>query len=88
MKVVVLYRPNSEHARLVEEFIRDMEHQYHVGTVETVNIDSRDGWATASLYDVVEYPSILALTNDGQMLKLWQGDQLPRLQEVAYYTHD
>ncbi len=87
MKVVVLYRPNSEHARGVEDFVRELERRSGGRSkVDLVNIDTRDGSATASLYDVMQYPAVLALQNDGQLLKEWQGSTMPLLNEVSYYT--
>lgn len=86
MKVVVLYRPNSEHARSVEEFVTELERRKHGAKVELVSVDTRDGSATASLYDVIQYPAILALQNDGQLLKDWQGSTMPLLNDVSYYT--
>lgn len=86
MKVLVLYRPESEHARMVEMFIHDLEHQHDGAQLEVINIDSRDGIATASLYDIMTYPGILALTDDGQVLRAWQGGELPMIQDVAYYA--
>lgn len=87
MKVMVLYRPNSEHARIVEEFVANLERRNSRSKVELVSIDTRDGYATASLYDVVQYPAILALKDDGSLLKYWQGKAMPLMGEVAYYTH-
>jgi hypothetical protein len=87
MKVVILYRPNSEHGRQVEDFIRDFKDRHEEGRLEVLNIDSRDGSATASLYGVMQFPSILALRNDGSVLKSWEGSMLPMMDEVAYYTY-
>lgn len=87
MKVLVLYRPNSERGRVVEEFVRELEHRISGATVEVVNIDSRDGSATASLYDIMQNPAILVLQNDGYMHKAWQGmDVPPLIDEVASYA--
>lgn len=86
MKVVVLYRPNSEHGRLVETFVHDYQ-AAHDGHLEVLNVDSRDGDATASLYDIMQYPAILVLRDDGQVLKSWEGESLPMMSEVAYYTY-
>ena len=88
MKVVVLYRPNSEHARRVEEFVEELTRRNHDSKVELVSLNTRDGSATASLYDVMQYPAILALRNDGQLLKEWEGSTMPLLNEVSYYTHE
>lgn len=88
MKVYILYRPKSEHARQIEEFLQEFKHRHGERPLEIIDIDTRDGTATASLYDVVDYPAILALTDDGQLLKSWVGREVPPLmQEVAYYTH-
>lgn len=86
MKVVVLYRPNSEHGRQVDDFIRDYKNRHEEGRLEVLNVDSRDGSATASLYGIVEYPAIMALRNDGSVLKSWEGSTLPLMDEIAYYT--
>ncbi|MDL2342450.1 MAG: hypothetical protein QFB87_05230 [Patescibacteria group bacterium] len=87
MKVLVLYRPNSEHGRIVEEFIRDYQRAGHNGTIEALNIDTREGSATASLYDVMEYPSIIVARDDGSILRAWQGSILPLQNEVAAYAY-
>ncbi|MGC1176656.1 MAG: hypothetical protein WA843_01180 [Candidatus Saccharimonadales bacterium] len=87
MKVLVLYRPNSEHGRLVEEFMRDFRSRYPDTRLEVLNLDSREGSATATLYDIMQYPAILALQNDGAVQKVWQGDVLPLMDEVLAYTH-
>ncbi|HVS59008.1 MAG TPA: hypothetical protein VHD60_04745 [Candidatus Saccharimonadales bacterium] len=85
MKVVVLYRPNSEHGRAVETFIHDFQDR-HQGKLEVLNVDSREGSAMATLYDVVQYPTILALREDGSLLRSWEGNELPMMDEVAYYA--
>ena len=87
MKVVILYRPNSEHARGVEEFVHGYTVRYPEAKVETLNIDSREGTAMASLYDIIQYPALMVLTVDGSMIKLWQGETIPRLDEVAAYGY-
>ena len=86
MKVLILYRPNSEHARQVEEFIRDYKNRHEEGRIEVMDVDTRDGSATATLYGIMQYPAIMALRNDGSVLKEWEGDQLPLMDEIAYYT--
>ncbi len=86
MKVCVLYRPDSEHARSIEEFLHEFRHLYPDRKVELVNLDTRDGAATASLYDIVRYPALLALSDDGQLIRSWEGEQLPLVSEVASYA--
>ncbi|MEO6761459.1 MAG: hypothetical protein ABI220_03735 [Candidatus Saccharimonadales bacterium] len=88
MKVIVLYRPDSEHARAVEEFIHDLQRQHNIdaSNLDVLNVDSRDGSATASLYDVMSYPTVLVVQGDGSLIKSWDGGGLPMMNEVAGYT--
>lgn len=84
MKVLVLYRPNSEHARSVETFLHDFEHQYAKDVpVEVLSLDTRDGASTASLYDIVQYPGVLVVDSFGSVVRSWQGETLPLMSEVA-----
>ena len=84
MKLLILYRPDSEHSSEVEAFVRDFQRQYEAGKrVELLSLNTRDGAAMASIYDVVAYPAILALADDGSVLGMWQGMPLPMKDEVA-----
>lgn len=89
MKLLVIYRPNSETARPVETFIRDFQ-RLHAGVgsrMEILNVDTRDGAAMMSLYDLMQHPAILALSDDGQVAGSWVGDTLPLMDEVAAYFY-
>jgi hypothetical protein len=86
MKVLILYRPESEHSRTIEEFIHEYQYRGLDQRIEVLNVDTREGSATASLYDVVQYPAILVLQNDGYPQKVWQGTEMPLLSEVAAYA--
>lgn len=81
-----MYRPNSDHSRIVEDFANDLGRRYSA-KIDLISLDTRDGASTASLYDVMQYPAVLALTNDGQLIKDWQGTNLPLMNEISYYTH-
>jgi len=87
MKILILYQGNSEHERMVLEYVRDFRKQQVTRKVELVDVNTRDGGAMAELYDVVQYPAILALSNDGQILKSWEGN-FPLMNELAYYTQE
>ena len=82
----MLYRPGSEYSRPVEDFARDLEREYQA-RIDLVSLDTRDGSSTASLYDIMQYPAILVLRDDGQLVKDWQGGTLPMKNEVSMYTH-
>lgn len=85
MKAIILYRPNSEHARKVEEFLSIFGRLHPGKETELISLDTREGSATAALYDIVQYPAVAAIQDNGSALKIWQGDQLPLMDEVAAY---
>lgn len=87
MKAVVLYHPSSDHARSVEEFAHDFQKVEAGRKIDLISVDTKDGAAMAALYDITQYPAVLALTNDGRLLNIWS-DQLPLMNEVAAYTQD
>lgn len=86
MKILVLYRPNSEHSRLIDDFVRDYQRHYNNDHLEVLSLDTREGSATATLYDIVQYPAIMVVQGDGSVQKIWQGDTLPLMDEVAAYA--
>jgi len=87
MKVLVLYRPRSEHASSVEAFVRDFRMHHEASNLEVVDVDSRDGSAEAALYGAMNYPAILGLRDDGTVVQSWEGENFPLMDELAYYTY-
>lgn len=82
----MLYRSDSEEGRVVESFIHDFRKSHDVEHLEVLDIVTREGSAMATLYDVMRYPAILALRDDGSVLRSWEGVPLPMMDELAYYT--
>lgn len=85
MRVIVLYRTMSEHRRPVEEFMHEFE-RLTGKSIETLDPDSREGMDFARTYDIVEYPTMVALSGEGQVQAFWRGLPLPTLSEVSYYA--
>jgi hypothetical protein len=84
MKAIILYHPNSEGSRLVEEYAQRF-HDRSGLAIELQSLETRDGASTATLYDIVRYPAVMVLDDAGQMQKSWQEDVLPLMDEVAGY---
>lgn len=84
MKVSVLYRPDSEQSRPVEEFIHEFK-RVHDYDVEMLSLNTRDGAAMASLYDIMQAPAVFVTQDDGRLVQVWAGEQLPLMSEVAAY---
>jgi hypothetical protein len=88
VKLLILYRPISDHATVVESFVRDFKQQHEAGQdLELVSVDTRAGDDMARLYDVTAYPAMLALSDDGVVLNMWMGQPLPLMNEVAGYLY-
>ncbi len=89
MKLVVIYRPESEFSRGVETFIGDFKRRHEgIGRrIEVLNVDSRDGMAMMSLYDLMQQPVLMVLSDDGQALKIWTGEVMPLMDEVVAYFY-
>jgi hypothetical protein len=84
MKAIMLYRPNSESSRIVEEYARDFE-RTRGRTIKLISLNTREGAAIASLYDMMDNPGLIVLRDDGQVVMEWQGTKLPLMNEVAGY---
>ncbi len=84
MKALMLYHPKSEHSRLVEEYVHDFS---LVGTqkIELLSLETREGAAMATLYDIVSYPALLVIDSQGSLHKVWQGQTLPLMNELTGY---
>lgn len=85
MKVVVLYRSKSEHGTPVEEYAREFKRRT-ARDLELLDVDTKAGWDMAELYEVTNYPAILATANDGKLQNMWQGEPLPLMNEVMGYA--
>jgi len=88
MKVLVLYKPNSEHARKVEIFLHDLQKQHDVdqSSLKILDVDSREGIELAKIYDVMSTPAIIVTDNNGGYVNSWAGEELPLMRDVAAYS--
>jgi len=85
MRAVIIWRDNTDYSREVLDWLDEFEKRTS-REVESLDPDHLDGESLAKVYDVVEYPTILALDNEGKLLESWRGTPLPRIDEVAYYA--
>ena len=83
MRVVCIFRNNEDYTRSVTDWLEDF-HRQTGKEIETMNPDENVNFCTT--YDIVEYPTILALGNSGEVLAMWRGRTLPLINEVLYYT--
>ena len=83
MRLTILYRDNSDHARSVTDFLEMLRRRYPDKSAELINIDTREGSATASIHGIMRYPAFLVTTFDGRVLQQWEGLPIPLIDEVA-----
>lgn len=85
MRVRVIYKSESDHAREVINYLRDFSRQTGQ-EIEEINPDTADGAQLCRIYDIVEYPTIIATSEDGSLQNMWRGRPLPTISEVSYYV--
>lgn len=85
MRVVVVFKDQTDYARTVLDYLRDFEKQTG-NKLETLNPDSVEGSRYCEVYDIVEYPTIIASTDEGVLQKSWSGLPLPTIMELSYYV--
>ncbi len=88
MRIAIIYRQQSDHARPVYEFIETMRRRYPDKKIVEVEIDTRDGAAEATMYGIMRYPAIVATAYDGRILGLWEGLPMPLIDEIVGATID
>ena len=87
MRAVIVWNEQTDYAREVREWLDDFERTLGPGRIESIDPETRDGSDFAAAYDVVEYPTILALDEDsGKVLASWRGTPLPQVDQVAYWA--
>lgn len=86
MKLVIVWKEESDRASEVREWLRDFEHDVGPGKIESIDPETREGNNFAETYDVVEYPTILAIDSNGKVLQMWRGVPMPQIEKVAYWA--
>jgi hypothetical protein len=85
MSVFIFYRDKSDYTRTVTEYLHDFKRRT-AQDLEEIDPDSPRGMDLAKIYDVVEYPTMIATTPEGEMRNMWRGLPLPTIDEVSYYV--
>ncbi len=82
MRVVCVFRDNQDYSRATSEWLENFRRQTG-HEIETMDPDESPSFCEA--YDIVEYPTILALDDTGAVRGMWRGRDLPLINEVLYY---
>lgn len=71
---------------MAEDYVKDFERVHPDKSIELISLDTAAGADMARLYDVVRYPAILAISDNGSLQKLWQDRPWPLMDEVSAYA--
>ena len=82
MRVVCVYREGQDYSRAVSEWLEAFRRQTG-RELETLDPDLDTSFCET--YDIVEYPTILALGESGEVRASWRGRNMPLINEVLYY---
>lgn len=82
MRVVCVYREGMDYSREVSDWLADFK-RFTGREIEVLDPDENVGFCEA--HGVVEYPTILAISDRGDVTASWRGKTLPLRDEVLYY---
>lgn len=85
MRVVVLTKEQTDYARQVSDYMADFK-RLTGHELEQLDPESKEGISLCEAYDILQFPTILALSYDGQVQNQWTGLPLPTMSEVSYYV--
>ena len=85
MRVLVIFKERTDYARQVNDYIVDFRRQTG-RDLEIMDPETRDGVGFCQTYDLLQFPTIVALSDDGQLQHKWVGLPLPTINEVSYYV--
>lgn len=86
MKAVILYKPDTETDTQMQDYLREFNHRTGKD-IELVDADSPRGVELGKLYDILSFPALLALEDDGRFMEAWpEIDKWPTMSELTYYA--
>lgn len=85
MRLIVLTKDQTDYTREVDEYL--FEFKRRTGhDLEVINPESSAGISFTEAYDILEFPTIIAISDDGRVQNSWKGLPLPTMSELSYYT--
>lgn len=85
MRVIVIYKDGTDYTRTVLDYLRDFQSQTG-HELETMDPDTAGGSQFCEIYDIVEYPTVIAISDASVMQNTWRGLPLPTISELSYYV--
>ncbi|MDO4742373.1 MAG: hypothetical protein Q4A79_03330 [Candidatus Saccharibacteria bacterium] len=82
MRVICLFRDERDYTRSITDWLEDFYRQTG-HEIEVMDPDENPNFCEA--YDVVDFPTIIVLNDNGSVNASWSGTNLPLINEVLYY---
>ena len=82
MKVKIFWQKNCPHCPEAKNLGKQLEKE---AEVQYFDVDTFDGLAEASYYDITSTPSMVILDDEDNQIKIWRG-KTPRLEEIRKET--
>lgn len=86
MRVVVVWRGNTEYAREVTEWMEDFR-KFTGKSVESMDPDTIEGEIFVRARDIMQYPAVVVVKDDGVVVREFKGTPLPQFEDVSYYIN-
>ena len=78
MKIKIFWQKNCPNCPEVKNLGKQLEKEI---TVQYFDVDTVDGLAEASYYNILSTPSMVIVDNDDNEIKIWRGET-PHLKEI------
>jgi len=82
MKIKIFWQKNCPNCPEVKNLGKQLEKEI---TVQYFDVDTVDGLAEASYYNILSTPSMVIVDNDESEIKIWRGET-PHLEEIREET--
>ncbi|MDR0979829.1 MAG: hypothetical protein LBM12_01585 [Candidatus Nomurabacteria bacterium] len=82
MRFIVFYRKERDYTQDTEDLLQDLSNRYQK-SFEIHDPDTPSGSSEAHAYDIMDFPTFLAVMDDGREAARFSGLPLPTVQQLA-----
>lgn len=82
MRIICVFRQRQDYSRFVNEWLENF-YRRTGQKIETMDPDKNVNFCET--YEIIEYPTIIAIDDSGRVRAFWHGKSLPLINEVSYY---
>ena len=83
MRIVIVVKKQSEYYREAVEWQGDFQRETR-REVELIDPETMEGEIFASARDIVQYPAVVVLGGNGEVVRKWSGSPLPQFDQITY----